>query len=605
MLEDRRQAAFPGEFLARVGAAWLVICTLLLLVNWNAISNLHFPDPDDTLRLIQVRDLIAGQAWYDVTQYRVDALGGGVPMHWSRLVDIPIALVILALTPLVGVQDAELAALIIVPLITLGIAMLLAARIAWRQFGPQETTLTALVLVVCVPVVFQLAPLRIDHHGWQLVCALIAMNGLMARSPIVGGAVIGASLATWLSISIEGLPLSAAFFAVLAWRWLRHPRHSVIVVAAILSLAVTSAVLFVATRGLSDFAAYCDAISPVHIAMFGLGALVLTVLARFEPLPLAVRLGGFAVAGGGALAMLFAVAPHCAVGGGFAELDPLVAEHWHVRVKEGMPVWHQKGLAILQYAITPFIGLYGAIRLAQTSYGWKQKFWSDYALLVGAAILISLLVARAGSVACLVAAPPLAWQLNRWLVALRGVKRPLPRVAALIAIACALLPTLPYSVSTLVMPAQAGTQGAVTAPGTLGANAMVHLKLSNCRISDSADLLNALEPGEVFAPLDIAPRILLTSHHSVPATGHHRGDETMRLVIATAIGTSEAARETLQARGSRYFALCPRLIEPTNYSLDAPNGFMADLLNQRELDWLEPIPVTNGSTLRLWRIKPE
>ena len=84
-----------------------------------------------------------------------------------------------------------------------------------------------------------------------------------------------------------------------------------------------------------------------------------------------------------------------------------------------------------------------------------------------------------------------------------------------------------------------------------------------------------------------------------------RNDETMRLVIATAIGTSEEARDTLQARGSRYFALCPRLIEPTNYALDAPDGFMADLLNERELEWLEPIPVTNGSTLRPWRIKPE
>jgi len=555
--------------------------------------------------LIQVRDLIAGQAWYDLTQYRVDAFGGGVPMHWSRLVDIPIALVILALTPLVGAQDASLAALIIVPSATLGIAMLLAARIAWRQFGPQETTLTALVLVVCVPVVFQLAPLRIDHHGWQLVCALVAMNGLMARNPIAGGAIIGASLGTWLSISIEGLPFSAAFFAVLAWRWLRDPRQNVIVVSAILSLAASSAVLFGATRGLGDLVTYCDAISPVHIAMFAFGAVVLAVLARFEPLPIGFRLGGFAFAGLGALALLFAVAPQCAIGGGFAELDPLVAEYWHVRVKEGMPVWHQKGLAILQYAVTPFVGLYGAIRLAQTSSGWQRQFWSDFALLVGAAILISLLVARAGAVACLVAAPPLAWQFNRWLVTLRDVKRPLSRGVALIAIACALLPTLPYSVSTLIMPAQAGTQGAVTAPGTLGPNAMAHLKLSNCRISDSADVLNGLEPGEVFAPLDIAPRILLVSHHSVPATGHHRGDTTMRLVIATAMGTSEEARETLQARGSRYVALCPNLIEPTNYAIDAPSGFMADLLNEREIDWLEPIPVINGSTLRLWRIKPE
>ncbi|MEO0872436.1 MAG: hypothetical protein AAFY19_10865 [Pseudomonadota bacterium] len=595
MLVERRRGAFPTDFVVRVGIAWAMVSTLLLVVNWGTIADQRFPDPDDTMRLLQVRDLIAGQGWFDVTQYRVDAASGGVAMHWSRLVDIPLALVILVLTPFVGSASAETAALVITPLITLGAAMMLAARIAWRLLGDEETTLTALIMAVCVPVVFQLGPMRIDHHGWQLVCALAAMNGLMARSQTVGGRVIGASLAVWLTISIEGLLLAAAIFAVLALRWLRDRSQRWLLVSAIQSLAITSAVLFMLTRGLGDMAVYCDALSGLHIAIFLWGAVILSVLGRLEPVPFVALLGGFGAAAGGALAMLLTMAPQCATGGGFAELDPLVHEYWFVNVKEGMPVWHQTFEVALQYAVTPLLGLYAAMNLAGRSRDWLRRFWGDYAIILGAAFVISILVARAGAVACLIAAPPLAWQINRWLKAIRTIDRPLPRVGALVALACALLPTLPLSLSALALPAQASVKGAATG----------HLKLSNCRIEDNAAILNSLEPGEVFAPLDIAPKLLLVSHHSVPATGHHRGNTTMRMVIATALGSSEDARATMTERGSRYLALCPDLVEPRNYASAAPQGFAADLLEGREPEWLEPIPTAEGTSFKLWRVRTD
>ncbi|MEO1487878.1 MAG: hypothetical protein AAFR88_00360 [Pseudomonadota bacterium] len=445
-----------------------------------------------------------------------------------------------------------------------------------------------------MPVIFQLGPMRIDHHGWQLVCALAAMNGLMARSQIVGGRVIGASLATWLMISLEGLPLAAAIFAVIALRWLRERGQRDLLVSAIQSLAFTSLALFLVTRGFGDFATYCDALSPVHLAMFVWGALVLSVLGRLEPVPFVVLVGGFGLAGGGALAMLLTAAPQCATGGGFSALDPLVQEFWYVNVKEGMPVWHQTLTQGLQYAITPLAGLYAAIHLTARSRDWLRGFWRDYAIILGASVLIALLVARAGAVACLLAAPPLAWQLNRWLRAIRTIERPVPRVGALFAVACVLLPTLPLSLSALVLPARAQVAGAATG----------HLKMSDCRIEDNAGILNALPPGEVFVPLDIAPKLLLVSHHSVPATGHHRGNETMRLVIATSLGSTAEARATLSARGSRYLALCPGLVEPRNYALHAPAGFAADLLNDRVPEWLEPIETAEGTSFKLWRIAP-
>src|SRR5882757_9611547 len=45
---------------------------------------------DDAMRLVEVKDLIAGQGWFDLTQHRLDP-PAGTPMHWSRLIDLPLA----------------------------------------------------------------------------------------------------------------------------------------------------------------------------------------------------------------------------------------------------------------------------------------------------------------------------------------------------------------------------------------------------------------------------------------------------------------------------------------------------------------------------------
>lgn len=572
----------------------MLVSAMLLLVNWSAISALRFPDPDDIMRLVQVRDLLAGQSWFDLSQHRVDAPNGGVAMHWSRLVDIPLALAILALTPLIGPAAAETVALVAIPLLTLAIVMLLAARIAWRLMGDEEATLTSLVVALSVPVLFQLGPLRIDHHGWQIVCALVAINGLMARSPKTGGWVIGSALATWLAISVEGLPLAAIFFVVLAVRWLRVRAARTWLVSAIQSLAIVSGALFLLTRGWPGLATFCDAISPLHLAMFGWGAVVLTGLSRLEPAPRGIILGGFALAGGGALGLMFLAAPQCATGGGFATLDPLVARYWHANVLEGMPVWRQSLTTALQYTVTPVIALVAALNLASRSHDWLRQFWYEYAAILGGALLVAVFVSRAGAVACVLAAPPLAWQLRHWLRAIRAMEAPAPRMAAMLGVCCALLPAFPAMLLASAMPARA----------SLGTAAPVAAKAIDCRAQDAASALAELPTGEFYAPFDIAPELLLVSDHTVIATGHHRGHEAMKVLIETALADKNDARATLTQRGTSYVAICPSLAEARMYAKIAPQGFVAGLVKGEPPEWLEPVAVGGLSRLKVWRVRP-
>ena len=88
-LIERRRPGFTADLLVRVLIVWLGVSAIFVLTRWAAIRGMMLPDPDDTLRMVQVRDLLAGQGWWDLHQYRV-APPQGMLMHWSRLVDAPL-----------------------------------------------------------------------------------------------------------------------------------------------------------------------------------------------------------------------------------------------------------------------------------------------------------------------------------------------------------------------------------------------------------------------------------------------------------------------------------------------------------------------------------
>lgn len=584
---ERRRDPFGPRLLPRVTLAWAAIALLLLLTNLTGIAERRFPDPDDTLRLVQVRDLIAGQGWFDLHQHRIDALHGGVPMHWSRLVDLPLALVIVLLKPLLGQPIAEMAALVAVPLLTLGCALLLVGRIAWRMFDEEIAGLACLALALSVPVISQLRPLRIDHHGWQIVLALVAVNGLMARAARRGGWIAGLAMAAWLAISIEGLPLAAVMAAICALRWLRSETERQWLVSLMQGLAVGSATLFLLTRGLGDLAPHCDAISPVHLAMFAWGAIAVTLLRPVRPL--AWSLTGFAVTAGGALAILARIAPQCA-GGAFVDLDPVVRQFWYDGVAEGLPVWRQPLSEALQIVVPPIFAIIASAKLASVSRGWLRTWWIDYTVLLCGALVIAVLVSRAGAMAGALSAVPLGWQINRWLRSARSEHRTGRKTMALAGVTLALLPATPLTLYGLVAPARAAPDKPTIQRG------------ADCRLDEAAGILARLPQGEVLAPLDIGPAILLDTPHRVVATAHHRAGHAMREVIDAFTRPLDEARRIISHRGTAYVALCPGLSELEIYGRAAPDGLAARLSDDHAPDWLQPVTIPAGMGFRLWRV---
>lgn len=570
----------------RAFAAWLLIAALLLVVHAGNIAARRFPDPDDALRLLQVRDLLAGQSWFDLAQHRIDALHGGVAMHWSRLVDIPLLGTIAVLTPLLGAATAELVTLVAIPLVTLFIAVLLAARISWRLLDREAATLTCLIIALSVPLLFQFQPLRIDHHGWQIVCALAAANGLLSRDARRGATVIGLSLAAWLAISIEGLPLTLGFGAVLALRWLRDTKQRFWLSYTLQALALGSLVLFAATRGFGDLSVRCDAISPPYFALLCWAALGTTLLAA-PRLPQSWVVAGFLVIAGGGAGIAMLAAPQC-LGGGFAGTDPLVREVWLSQVMEGMPLWRQSPASILQLIVLPALGLVAAVMLYARSADWMRQFWFEYAVLLLAAIGVAVLVSRAGATAGALASVPLGWLLARWLDHMRSAPGTGRNLLAAAAIALALMPTLPLTIAAPFMPASAAS---ATPP-----------RAADCDVSSAASVVGRLPAGEIASTIDIAPELLLHTRHSVIATGHHRGQAGIKATIELFTAPPEKARVMLARRGTAYLALCPDLMETGIYAARNPKGLAAQLRAGSVPAWLDPVD-TRVAGFDLWTIK--
>ncbi|MEP7348335.1 MAG: hypothetical protein ABI668_00100 [Sphingorhabdus sp.] len=572
---------------------WLLGCALLLVSCRVAIAEWRMGDPDDQLRIVQVRDWIAGQSWWDITQYRMNPPDGG-PMHWSRLVDVPIAAVILLLRPFLGQMLAEQSAAALVPLLTLGIVLIFYAATVRRLFGSIVALLAALLFLTILPAIAQLVPMRIDHHGWQLALFFVASWALFDRtSPVRAAVIIGVALALWIEISIEGLPFAAVFLGLLALRWVtptgqpKNAGEEWSFAVSISALAIGAAVFFGITESWSETRNYCDSLSPVHVAIFAVMAMIISAAAGCtlifrRPLPVLAKL---AIAGGAGLAgiaVLLMAAPQCA-GDAFAELDPLVRQYWFMRVPEGMPLWSVQ----LDFAIQQIAGLVGGfIGLVYLLFFSKRPNHEDKLLLsllfLGCAVVGSFVSRTAVYAVCLA-----TLMLAPMVVGLFQKAESLNSLTTRMAIrVLAMTIGLPTLVGQNVM-----NQINAAADADLVAKDEAFKELAlECQSLTWVTALNRLPPAQLMAGLDTSPSILQATHHKVIATGHHRNQVAMADVIRTFTGSVQQAETIFREHKVQYLVTCDGSFEMQIYAHRAPDGFLAQIKQGDVPNWLTQQP---------------
>lgn len=563
-------------------------------------------DPDDRLRLVQVRDFLAGQSWFDTTQYRLNPPDGG-PMHWNRLIELPIVLIIWPLTPLMGAEWAERVAASFVPLVCLGLIMAMAGHIGKRlcmdaghaKLANASAYAAAALTIGASPVLIQLLPMRIDHHGWQIVLAMLALLALGWDDRRNAGLICGGALALWLAISLEGLPLALGFFVVLGLGWLFDQNQGRRLFWSLAGFAVTQPLLYLATRGLQP-AGGCDIIGPSHIGgaacasailMIGVGVSHIRYRAG-RPFSLVIKLiiAAIAVICGGTVFVL--IAPQCATGA-FTALDPLVREYWYLNVREGLPLWRQPLAQGLSYIAGPVLGLIAfLVLISQKPPAKGRQYLIESGILLIWSITIALFVFRAISVAAIFAVPFQAILAIILYHRARTIRQPVKRTLASLVIIPVIIPGAVIA-NTMRLAPSSNTDHQI----------MAEKRNSKCDNSDSLRNLSALPKGNIIAPFDLGPGILLSTEHNVLASSHHRNDKAMRSQIEIFRQPPIAAKRLIERHGIEYIVSCPNEAEMEIYARRHPEG----LWNQLRSDdtrpqWLEPV-VLDDSSLMIWKVR--
>lgn len=569
---------------------WLGFCAWFLITKSRDIQALNLGDTDDNLRMAQVRAWLSGQSWYDLRQYRLNA-PVGANIHWSRLVDLPIASLILLLRPFVGGAEAEKWAVAIAPLfpylVMLGALALSVRRLVARPAYP----LAFLSLFFAGSTNGMFMPERIDHHGWQLALLAVSVAGIADPKKLRGGLTLGVATALSLAIGLELLIYLAiaGVVTVLAWVIDREERERLGAYA--ISLAGGTSLAFLIFASNANWLAVCDALSPVWLSDAVLGGALLYGLAWASPGNWRRRLA-LAAAAGAAIAAFHALAwPHCL--SRLEGVSPEVERLWLSHVREARPIYRHGWRLATMIAVIPVTGLIGWGLLA-----WFKRVDREllrrivFASLPGVAAAVLLLwQTRTGPAAQMLGTIGAAAIL--WLVVPRvwSSRNPTVRVlgtsAIVIAGAGALVPLL----LSYVPEAPANAMGRAIRVANYSCNALWAWKP-----------VAAQPKGVVFSFVDAGPRLIVVTHHNGIIGPYHRNGEQIADVMNAFRGSADQARRILAKYRSDYLLVCPNSSTTTIFRAEAPNGFYAQLAANRVPGWLTPIDLGKKSPFRMWRV---
>lgn len=585
------------DFVAALAAA-LVVEACLLAGGLGPLARAG-GDNDSLLRLVEVRDLISGQGWFDLAQYRMGPDGGFV-MHWSRLIDAPIAGIILLATALgSGTAAAETAAKIAWPMLLLCLAVFFTTRAA-KRYGGEIAGLPATVLgAAAFYSIGIFRPGALDHHNAQ-VTLTVAGLGLLLAAPFRRGTALaaGAAIALTLAVGMETAPyVAAAGLGVAGLFAFSGPDERPIARDFGLGFALVSGAVFIATIPPSGWGKpACDAFSVVQFALAALGGLGLAAIASIEAVSRtrARRLVALALLGAVVAAATWRFFPQC-LAAPYANVDPRLKELWLDNVDEAQSLFRllkdSPGTVVGRY-VTPLIALV-LLCLRLRHGGWRREDWLVFVMLFPA-FLVSAWQVRGTTFAIAFAVIPLAAWVGIWR------ERAAAGSPARIQLRMALVWLVSLNASWMI-----GTFAASSAAHSLSATASRHTtgtKGDDCDAAPDFAQLAGLPKTTVLAVSNLGSPILTYSPHRALAGPYHRNIAGNLAVLDAFTGPIDAAKKVARSEHVGIVAVCHADAEQSLLAGKAPAGLLARLLDNEPPAWLEPITTGTGP-LRLYRVR--
>ncbi len=524
---------------------WLIPAVWLAYSVWITAMTVYAGGPllgtDDAMRLAEVRDLLNGQSWYDTTQWRMNT-PYGLPMHWSRLIDVGIAAVYLVLRTGLSASAAETVTLYVWPMLPFLALLVALYRITCRLSSELAPLLVLTLAVACAAIRADFSPGTIDHHNVQLALMAWTLAFLMDSTTTPRSAAYAAiAAAASLTVGIEVLPYIIVAAMALAALWIFKGENwgpQVRFFGGTFAAASTAfLLLFVAAR--YRFAPSCDTYSSIYAAVAilgGAGLASMTFFARALHTPLA-RAVAFGALLGGLGAVAYFIDPNC-LRGPYSEIDPQLTTAWISRVNEA-----QSALALARVAPGEFVAAYGyavmGLIAAFALFIARKEDRSATAFLC-AFVVVGVVVAyfqiRAARFAIVFSLPAIAWVLRLVFRSpkLKGLAAPIAGTFAL-----ALSTDAAFAVvgRTLIEPTS-----------HVAARTRAFDSSVACFSPEAIEALSRFPTSRIAAFVDQGPAILAYTNHAVIGGPYHRNAQGILDSYTLFSGPLQSAMAVLKRR---------------------------------------------------------
>lgn len=570
-------------FVALLGAIMIallkaVVDGIKMEENFSSMGN------DDIMRMVMVRDWLAGQDWFDTMQYRL-VPPEGVLMHWSRYVDAGIAAFIVPFSYVLPMQTAELIGAAIWPTVIFILTLLVIGLGTKRLFDPVAASF-AVMCAIFWPLLSDLHSRagNLDHHNVQLLMMVILIYAVVwPRRPVAAGITSGLAAAFALSTGLESLLFVAAAGVVLFGRCVfdRRAETQQMLIAFCLVLAGGSVAFWLgltapALRGIP----VCDQLGTPMLAV-----IAIAVVAALVPLALRNRIPG-AVFQLGATVCLTAIGFAIAwpflgpcIRGPYGDLPPELQEMISTRVTEAKPflIYAQTHTEAALTFVVPVVTALIAGSVLWWSRRGRGGFGQTQNAILGQLLVLGILgfgliflqmrtVILVASVVPVIGGVCLAALLDTYLKTRDATKAALMFIVAIAVIAPEIIlgPLRPYLED---------------------ANNKTETTNTDCRTYGSLVALNEVPAAIILNSTNMGAPLLWATHHSTLAAPYHRSPAAFMNGGLGFLMEETEFEQLARQQGATHILLCAN----STYG----SAFLTTLAaDQTTADWLRRVPVS-------------
>lgn len=646
-------------------AAWIVLLYVVASVIYNPESSFNkwiLPDTDDYTRFLQVFSLLDGHGWFNLTLPQLNPQHP-VAMHWARLPDLLIAAILSVLEFIRTFfklkafrTDMAMLTAFIVPCILL-MGLLHLVRLHGRTLiAKTQAAVTVYIVPLCLLLMFQFMPMRVDHHAYILCASAVAFFSLCLISlnihPLRNAAFAGLAIALGLWNGAEIMPFLVFFCLSLTALMIMGPTKRFLTGATFgLSLLGATALILPLARAPSDLGNLAYDSYSLFYVLIALGAAAYFVFmfaaARFIRNK-AIEAALAVFAGISALAIFLHYFPDFVLGP-YSKVNPLLNTIFLPNIREAIPFLQSWIDTLTNFTVNPRAAAGSAIYYFMTrlfvpivailacAFNIGNKNLSSrrrtlLAIMGFFALSFTLLAffweVRVMTYAQLFSIPPFTWLMLRYLKSLstRYTGRALYQWELITALCFTLFPV-------------------IMVPGIIGQSKFMPDMLfylgkgTDLACKDRSSAIYELRqlakesktPLTIMAPMDYGPEFMFFTPNNYIAAPYHRNDAGIIDMVSFFRSRSDdfAAKRIAKADAIDYVVICkPAFAETTlggiqastQYVYNKDNKKMEPSYSANELkaaplglrlakgpipNWLQPVPLVEDDEFLFFRVKKD